>query len=126
MPGFQLPPSIYVGTSKLREFCEWIKGFYHEIYIRYPWLTDDSITISYEDLASNAQEIFDNVIFPFLGLPSSQISSTFKKQNIKELSEMIENYYDVKPLIEQTFVKQNYPFFERAWNSTEETLTQRR
>jgi hypothetical protein len=73
-----------------------------------PELKKRVIWISYEELAKNAQGIFDRKILPVFNLPSSPVKTRYHKQNPFAISEIIENYSEVKEMIEQTDFQHHY------------------
>ncbi len=70
---------------------------------------DRSLWISYEELSEDPQKLFDEAIFPFLGLPRHPVRTGLIKQNIWKYHEVISNYEGVKDLIESVDFTQSYP-----------------
>ncbi len=105
--GFVIPDSIDVDVWELNAFREEIKAFYKNIFAA-SWVMDRSVVISYEELVADSQGLFDRIIFPFLGLPASKISSITKKQNYKKPSEIVAHYEAIKNIISEESLKQDY------------------
>ena len=104
---FRLPESVHMDIAELQRFCGEIKYFYSKLFGE-PWLKDCSRLISYEALTADTQKVFDEVIFPFLGLPRVSVSSRTRKQNIKPLEEIVANYDEIRPLLAGGIMNQNY------------------
>ena len=65
--------------------------------------------IAYEDLAADAQGVFDAKIFPFLRLRSFPIFTAMVKHNTRPLKKFLENFEELKAL--------DKPFdFEASWS----------
>ncbi len=92
---FKLPSSVPIDREELAEYCQMVKGYYEGL-VQDPCLKDRSILLDYEELATEAQAMFDRVIFPFLGLPSTPVSSSLQKQTTKKPSQIIKNYEEIK------------------------------
>jgi len=105
---FKLPPFVHIVHSELYAFCEAMKGLYTRIF-EHAWLKDCSVVISYEELVVAPQKIFDDLIFPFLGLDSVPVTTTMKKQNTKSLEEIIVNYAELEPLLSEPWLRLEYP-----------------
>ena len=60
-----------------------------------------AISIAYEDLATAAQDIMAERVFPFLGVESVRVVTTLRKQNPRTLAECVENYGEVADLLNQ-------------------------
>jgi len=58
------------------------------------------VSLTYEDLTTNAQTIFETKVFPFLGLAPVTIETEFKKMNKKTHEQTITNYSEVKDRLE--------------------------
>lgn len=84
-----------------------IKSWYEEA-MKAESLRGKSLWISYEELAANPQKFFDERVFPFLGLPPSRIHTRLARQNLREPSEVISNYAEVRETIEKMDFTQNY------------------
>ncbi len=89
-------------------------GFQRRILKRYesalevPGIRERSLWISYEELVKNPQELFDEAVFPFLGLARNQVRTSLIKQNIWNYSEIISNYKEVKEFIKHSAFTQSY------------------
>jgi len=67
-----------------------------------------SLWMNYEELVQDPQKVFDEKVFPFLGLPQSRIHTCLVKQGLREPSEVISNYAEVHEMIRETDFTQNY------------------
>ena len=114
------PSSLRVQIPELLEFCKKIKIFYRDIFRR-AWLKECSIALSYEELVQSPQETFERVVFPFLKLPPVPVASSTKKQNTKQLREIIQNYADIVPWIQHPLTWQDYSNL-KSWPAEAETL----
>ena len=71
-------------------------------------IRERSLWINYEELTTDPQQLFDEAIFPFLGLDSSPVSTDLIRQNIWRYSEILSNYDQVKNFVERADFTQNY------------------
>ncbi len=100
---FKLPPFVYIQPQEFERFSKRMKAIYQKLF-ETDWLKSCSVVVNYEDLAANPQSIFDGVIFPFLGLPSSPVSTEMRKQNTKRTEDMVMNYHEIEPLIQESLI----------------------
>lgn len=105
--GFKLPKEIVIDPPIMQKFSQGTKNFYNNI-LNSPGIRERSAIISYEELTADPQRIFDQKIFPFLGIPSFGISTQMKKQNTKNPWEIIKNYKDIQWAVNDTAFKQDY------------------
>ena len=108
---FRLPNSIHIDPRELRHYCKKIKDFYRKIFL-YEWLENQSVIISYEELIKNTQKVFNEKVFPILNLVPCVVTSAMRKQNTKNPSEIVSNYEELKPLIENRITKHEYHSFD--------------
>ncbi len=104
---FRLPDPIHLDLKEFERFCKTTRVFYEEMLQR-DWLKDRAIVISYEELVSAPQELFDGRIFPFLGLQPSSVSAQTRKQNIKSLHEIVQNYQEIERFVHDPLTNQGY------------------
>jgi hypothetical protein len=90
---------INVNADDFVRYCFNIKEFYEKLIAQLDKY--DNITIAYEELKANGQTIIDHKIAPFIGVNSVKISTKLKKQNLKSLPDVIENYQNVKHLLKR-------------------------
>ena len=64
-------------------------------------IREQCLVLEYENLAQNAQGLFDALVFDFLNVSPIHVSSQLRKQNPGELSESVENYDEVRELLER-------------------------
>ena len=91
------PPPVRINAAEFKVWSEGTRAFYENLTQK-AWLRHCSVVIDYESLFANSQKVFDRTLFPFLGVPSSKVSSSLKKQNEKPLREVIENFDELKNL----------------------------
>lgn len=108
VPVRPLNKKLRISRDEFLKYVDRIKQFYEGI-LRLEIVRLNSIVISYEELASNAQKVFEEKIFPFLGVPPVRVKTTLTKQTTKHPSELVENYEEVKDLWESKEFKQEYP-----------------
>ncbi|MBI4432320.1 MAG: sulfotransferase domain-containing protein [Candidatus Omnitrophica bacterium] len=94
-----LPQSLRVDTEEYRAFCSTIRSYYGDL-LRHAWLRECSIMVDYESLVESPQGIFNAMIFPFLRLPVSKVSSALRKQN-RQGHALVQNYNEVLALLGQ-------------------------
>ena len=104
---FRLPSSLEISVTELLEYCKMTKRFYWDIFDR-SWLKERALALSYEELVGSPQETFERVVFPFLKLPVSKVTSTARKQNTKKLHEIVHNYQEIIPWIGHPLTTQSY------------------
>ncbi len=91
-------PPVYLDREEFLAYREDYRSFYEDISSK-KWLAECSVSLTYEQLAEDAQKVFDEVLFPFLGLPRTPVKSTIRKQNIKPVHELIQNPEDFRDMI---------------------------
>ncbi len=94
----QSPPRVHVDLESLKVWAQSVRDFYAEL-LRSPGIRGRSVVISYEELTADLQKTFDQALFPFLQLPPSPVATQLKKQNTRPLSETVENYGEIEPLL---------------------------
>ncbi len=99
------PPPVRISSVEFEAWSKSTRAFYHNLTQK-AWLRECSVTIDYESLSADPQKVFDEILFPFLGVPSSAVSSSLKKQNTKPLHEVVENFDELKNL---NGIDQEYP-----------------
>jgi hypothetical protein len=90
---------ILVEPERFLAFCR----KHHERYLAVlesPGLTASARLLRYEDLAAAPQEVFDREVFPLLGLASFPIATSMVKQVTRSMPDVVENYDDLRELIE--------------------------
>lgn len=98
---------IELSASDMLKYFELTRQRY-ESALKTPGIRKHSLWISYEELAENPQALFDEAIFPFLGLARNQVRTSLIKQNIWSYPEIISNYKEVQEFIEHSDFTQNY------------------
>ena len=78
--------------------CEESREFYTPLF-KQSLSNPAYLVLAYEDLASNAQAVFDKLVFPFLNKPSTPVRSRSVKQNTQPLRKVIENYKEIEAFI---------------------------
>lgn len=61
----------------------------------------DFIQLSYEELSDNKQSVM-NKLFQFLSVDKVDVSSSYKKQNVEKLKDLVTNYNEVHEKLEKT------------------------
>ena len=89
------------------EYMEWTRKLYENV-LGNVHVRQRSLVVAYEALSHGPQMLFDNEIFPFLQIDAAEVSTKFIKMNPYKISEMIENYLEVKDLIENASSRQEY------------------
>ncbi len=113
---FRLPSAIVVKVPELLEFCKRVKNFYQDIF-KQDEFTECSLVVNYEELVERPQAIFEKNLFPFLGLPPSPVVTSTKRQNIKRLHEIVQNYTEIIPWIGHPLTCQDYSFESEEWDT---------
>jgi len=89
---------IVVDLDELEAFYQ-VNNSEYESVINHPALQGRSCLVAYEDVAAHAQEVFDNDLFPFLGVPPVKIATSYVKQGKKSMAETVENYNEIEAVI---------------------------
>jgi hypothetical protein len=64
-----------------------------------PWMREHSRIVAYEDIASNAQEVFDSSVHPFLGTEGARVETALVKQRNRPVEEVVENFEEIREQI---------------------------
>ena len=99
------PKNISISIAELAGYCLDIKTFYGKLLEECP---PQSLLLEYERLAENPQEVFEDRVFSFLGVPSSTVKTSHVKQNTRPLHEIIRNYDEIAPWINHPVTTQEY------------------
>ena len=99
--------SVHVDPAAYRSFAEKVRRDYEQI-LGQERLREGAVVIAYEDVVDAAQAVFDDVLFPFLGLGSSPVTAKLKKQIDRPLSSVVHNYDEVRDLLEGDGGRQDY------------------
>jgi hypothetical protein len=89
---------ISVDVAELIAFARTTRNRYAQLAL-HPTLRGRQLTISYEELASDAEAAFRTKIWPFLGIPPFPVMTRFHKQNRRSARECVSNFGDVEPLV---------------------------
>jgi len=73
------------------------------------WARKNLLIVQYENLAQDAQGVFDRDVFPFLGVASVPVSASLIKQNNRTCAEVVLNYSDVSPASESARLSEHVP-----------------
>lgn len=90
--------TVHVDPQELLGFYHWIREQYREV-VANGWLRERGVLVAYEDMAADPQTLFGDRLFPFLGLPSSEVRTNMVKQVPHPLSKVVANYDDVRHLL---------------------------
>ena len=91
-------PSFYIDQDEFLAYCHRIKN--HYLSCRANNFLSRSMVVNYEALAGHPQQLFDEMIFPFLKLSPVSVKSPLKKQITRPLSDLIDNFESVRAVIE--------------------------
>lgn len=97
-PGDETDQEISIDVSELLAFAHATKNQYKQL-ADHPFLRERHLTISYEELASDACRTFETKIWPFLGIPPSPLRTVLRKQNIRSPRESVSNFHELKSLL---------------------------
>jgi LPS sulfotransferase NodH len=85
---------VPIEIDEFRRFANVVRGYYGTALSR-PWIREFSILVSYEELAGDPQRLFDQAIFPFLGIPPAGVVTNLHKLNTRPLEEVVANYEEI-------------------------------
>lgn len=86
--------SVRIDVDEFRRFANQLRAYYGTALSR-PWIREFSILVTYEELAGDPQRLFDEAIFPFLGVPPVGVVTDLHKSNTRPLEEVVANYEEV-------------------------------
>lgn len=86
--------SIAVNTEEFKAFAEFVPKFYAGIFAN-EWMKERSVCVSYEELKDDAQRVFQEKIFGFLGTTRPILLSRYIKQNRRPVSEVVRNFDEI-------------------------------
>ncbi|MBI3252401.1 MAG: sulfotransferase [Candidatus Omnitrophica bacterium] len=109
-PDYRVPPPFRFDREEFGRFRRRIEGLYRDVF-KSIWLRDRSVVLSYEELTRDAQGIFEEHIFPLLGVPASPVFTEMRKQNTRPLSEAVENYGEIEEECQSGAFRRRYAFF---------------
>lgn len=98
---------IHVDPADYLAFAKRIRQNYERI-ISQDWFRERARVVTYEDVVASAQDVFDHVLFPFLEQPASPVTTGLKKQIERPMSSVVENYEEVKDILEGDAGRQEY------------------
>ncbi|OGQ00472.1 MAG: hypothetical protein A2Z40_03420 [Deltaproteobacteria bacterium RBG_19FT_COMBO_60_16] len=104
---FSMPASLHADPGELLRYCEQTRADYRGIFA-FDGPRNGSIVLDYESLCAFPQKIFDDVVFPLLGLPPCPIKTDMRKQVTRPVREIIENYEELGPLLDDGSLLQEY------------------
>jgi hypothetical protein len=86
--------TVHVDEGELLDYCVWMRGVYARA-LAPAWMRECALPVEYEELAGDAQRVFDERIVPFLEITGGAVASARRKQMTRPLSEVVANYADV-------------------------------
>ena len=120
--GFRLPGKMTVDVADLQRYASRLKGFY-EAALKELDACGKTFLISYEQLASRPEKVFNSALFDFLGLPASPVSTFMKKQNTALPSDLVQNYDQIEWVAGHPAFKQRYSLGSRLVEGDPAELT---
>ena len=96
---------ISIDVAELLAFAQTTKNRYKKL-AHHPPLRERHLTISYEELASDAGRIFETKTWPFLGIPPFPLKTLLRKQNRRSARESVSNFHVVESLLSSGFLEQ--------------------
>ena len=98
--------SLRIDAEELKRFCLKTKVGYEKL-LQNAWLAKQPLILDYETLSADPQGVFDKIVFPWLGLPSSPVSSPSRKRK-EDRSQFILNYEEIMRLSGAPWTLQDY------------------
>ena len=87
---------------------ELVRQFYSEL-LEHPELGRRARLLSYEELRDDPQRAFDEVLFPWLGLPHTTVrNERLRKQGTRPMRDVIENYAELEDVLTGPIAEQRY------------------
>jgi hypothetical protein len=98
---------ISIDTAELLAFAQTTKKRYKQL-AHHPPLRRRHLTISYEELASDASRTFETKIWTFLGIPPFPLKTVLRKQNRRSARESVSNFHDVESLLSSGVLERRF------------------
>jgi len=87
---------------------ELVRGFYSGL-LEHPRVRRRARLLSYEELTDDPQRAFDEVLFPWLGLPHAKVrNQRLQKQATRPMADVIENYAELEDVLTGPTAEQRY------------------
>ncbi|MCA9110598.1 MAG: hypothetical protein KDA52_11645 [Planctomycetaceae bacterium] len=99
--------AIHVDPEQFREFCLRVSEQY-STFSQCQALRERSCVVAYEELADDPQGVFEERIFPLLGIPATPIATSMKKQSKGSLEEQISNFEELQPLLADPITQHHF------------------
>jgi LPS sulfotransferase NodH len=104
---------VRVERDEFIEHCRLERELFTEV-VNSPAVRERGIVCSYEELSSDPQALFEERIFPLLEVEPVTLATKMQKQNVRPLAEMVENYDEVKDLLEGEMARHYYGPFKAS------------
>jgi LPS sulfotransferase NodH len=96
---------VAIDVAELLAFALATKNQYEQL-ANHPPLRGRHLTISYEELASDASRTFETKIWPFLGILPFPLKTVLRKQNRRSVRESVSNFHEVESLLSSGVLEQ--------------------
>jgi hypothetical protein len=104
-PEDETDQEISIDMTELLAFVQATKNQYKQL-ADHPPLRGRHLTISYEELASDAGRTFETKIWPFLDIPPFPLKTALRKQNRRSARESVSNFHEVESLLSTGVLEQ--------------------
>jgi hypothetical protein len=104
-PEDETDQEISIDGTELLAFVQAIKDRYKRL-ADHPSLRGRHLTISYEELASDADRTFETKVLPFLDIPLFPLKTALRKQNRRSARESVSNFYEIESLLSSGVLEQ--------------------
>lgn len=104
---FRLPEKIRLDPDEMLAHYHLKRSWYREIF-QNPSVAGRVLVLAYEDIVAGPQRVFDERVFPFLGIAGGPVRTGLVKQNTKRPGEIVENFDAVRHLFEGPIGRQDY------------------
>jgi LPS sulfotransferase NodH len=91
---------VTVDMDELEELYQLNAGEYRSV-LTCPGLSNRCVAFAYEDVVANPQQVFDDIVFPFLGMTSVPVTTRLIKQNKRGIEETVTNYAEIEDRLEK-------------------------
>jgi len=95
---------IHIDVNELLAFAEITKKRYRQV-LSHDALRGRHLTISYEELVSRTDRVFETRIWPFLDIPACPVKSVLRKQNRRSGRKSTSNLQELRPLLDRGILK---------------------
>jgi LPS sulfotransferase NodH len=96
-PATRYDGTIRIDTEALLKYCNNMRDSFAALASD-AILRGRSVVVSYDELKLDPQRLFQETLCPFMGVEYDNVTTELIKQSNRELSDVVENWNEIKPL----------------------------